>query len=204
MKFFKKEVTISDDNYKLIVEYGDILKCDGKKVINFDECFTTKVGADTADIKPDSVCGQYLQRYPNPDIPHLIDRYKITSARSKSLYQNKTRYESGTILPVDKFLLLAFARLEKDGRGYMRYEEYVECLNKLWEEIDRYHGTDNVYLPILGSGVTRMDKDLTQQELLDIMINSYKISPYRLSKPYELHIVCKKSDEFSLRNISRE
>lgn len=43
--------------------------------------------------------------------------------------------------------------------------------------------------------------DLTQQELLDIMIASYRLHPKKLKKPNTLHIVCKERDGFSLNAI---
>ncbi len=96
---------------------------------------------------------------------------------------------------------MAFTKLDKNGLGCLTYEEYIECLEKLWEQIDLRHGTSDVYLPILGSNIVRFDKDLTQQELLDIMINSYRLSPKRMKKPYTLYIMCKKREGFSLNDI---
>lgn len=96
---------------------------------------------------------------------------------------------------------MAFARLDKAGLGKLTYEEYLECLERLWKETDLYHGTEDVYLPVLGSNITRIDKDLTQQELLDIMIASYRLSPYKLKNPCVLHIICKKRDGFAINDV---
>ena len=80
--------TIKGQNYSIRIEYGNILKkrkC--KRVIDFDECFTTQVGSATADINPTSICGQYLSLHPNLDVQQLIETAHITPARSKSKYQ---------------------------------------------------------------------------------------------------------------------
>ena len=62
----RNKVSIKGNNYKITVEYGDLLKTKKcKRVINFDECFSTHVGDAPADIKPTSICGQYLTA--NPD-----------------------------------------------------------------------------------------------------------------------------------------
>lgn len=59
-------------------------------------------------------------------------------------------------------------------------------------------------ISILGSGNTRMDSGLlNQQELLDIIISSYKLSSHKIKSPYKLHIVCKKNDDFSLNQIGK-
>lgn len=198
---FRKSVTIADSKSLIMVEYGDIIKItDGKKVISFDECFTTSVGDRPQEIKPTSICGQYLAEHPIEDMQSLIQTLGIHST-GVSQYNNLPKYESGTLIPKDDFLLMAFAKLDKNGLGKMTYAQYKDCLNTLWEQIDLYHGTDDVYLPILGSKITRINEALTQQELLDIMISSYRLSPKKLKKPFTLHIVCKERDGFSLNDV---
>lgn len=197
----RRSVAISDTATTIKIEYGDICNItDGKKVINFDECFTTTVSSRPEDIKPESVCGQYLTKYPIDDIQTLIDKTGI-KPKGHSLYGNKERYEHGVLIPRDDYFLMAFAKLDKDGRGFHTYESYLDCLDKLWEQIDLYHGTDDVYLPILGSKITRFDKDLNQQELLDIMIASFRLHPKKLKKPNALHIVCKEREDFSINKV---
>ncbi len=197
----RKEVAISGKTFSIKIEFNDLfkVKC-GKKVINFDECFTTKVGEKPEDIKPDSLCGQYLMKYPINNMQELIDATGLRPIGA-SLYKNRPKYAQGTLIPRDDFLLMAFAELDEKGRGTITYDKYLECLNRLWEQIDLYHGTDDVYLPILGSRITRFDKELTQQELLDIMITSYRLSPKKLKRPSVLHIVCKEREGFSLNNV---
>lgn len=198
----RKTVGFSDSIYKIEIGYGDITTIsNGKKIINFDECFSTNVGDKPGDIKSKSVCGQYLKRYPidGVGIKKLIKTIGVQPV-GKSQFKNKVAYAPGTLLQRDDFLLMAFAKLDEKGLGFHTYESYLECLDKLWEEIDCYHGTDDVYVPILGSRITRFDKDLTQQELLDIMVSSYRLSPKKL-KQNILHIVCQDSDDFSLNKI---
>jgi len=199
----RKEVVLSEANYAIQIEYGNLFKItSGKKVINFDECFTTKVGEAPSDIKPNSVCGQYLSSHPIDNINELIKVAEVKPLREKSKFNGLDRYELGTLIPRGEFLLMAFAKLDENGLGHLTYEEYLRCLNKLWEQIDIYHGTHDVYIPILGSLITRfLDKDLTQQQLLDIMISSYRLSQYKIKRPYKLHIVCTRREGFSLNNI---
>lgn len=201
-KKIRRKVVVRDLNYSVSIEYGDILEIKkGKKVINFDECFTTAVGDKPWEIRKDSICGQYLLKYGPVDICKLIEDAKVQPARSKSNFNNQTRYESGTIVPNKQFLLLAFARLDKDGRGYLTYDEYLKCLNKLWDQIDIYRGTDDVYIPILGSHITRFDVELNQQQILDVMISSYRLSQKRIRNPERLHIVCRKQENFSINDV---
>lgn len=200
---FRRKVCIKGHNYSIYIKYGNLFKMRNcKKVIPFDECFTTSVGNRPSDINPDSICGQYLKENPIQDIKRLIDNIQLVPAKSKSKYQSKECYTSGKLVPNGDDLLLAFAKLDKDGLGRLSREEYIDCLSVLWKEIDKYYGQRDVCIPILGSGVTRINGiSLTQQELLDIIIYSYKLSPYKIKSPYKLYIVCKKTDNFSLNKI---
>ncbi len=201
---FRKSICIKGHNYSIKIEYGDLLEMgDCKKIINFDECYTTSIGDAPADIKPTSICGQYLSKNPIQNMQCLIDNAQLKPAKSKSKYQNKVRYDSGKLVPNDNDLLMAFAKLDKDGVGHFSSrDEFLDCLSLLWKEIDKYYGQKDVCIPILGSGLTRIgDTSPTQQELLDMIILSYKLSPHKIKSPCQLHIVCQKCDDFSLNKI---
>lgn len=205
----RRWITIKGQNYSIKVEYGNILKtrkC--KRVINFDECFTTQVGNATADINPDSICGQYLSLHPDLDVQQLIEAAQITPARSKSKYQHKIRYDSGTIVPNGDDLLMAFAKLDEKGKGrFFSRDEYLECLDLLWKELENYYSEKDVCVPILGAGTTSFDggtgASISKQDLLDMMIWSYKLSSHKIKDPYKLRIVCRKSNGFSINNIGK-
>lgn len=194
---------INGNGYKIVVEYGDIFKkTDCKKVIGFDECYSTKVGELPSDIKASSICGQFLAKYPDEDFKQIVQSSGLEPSKKRSEYQKKECYKSGSIVPYNEYLLLAFTKLDKDGLGRMSREDFLQCLDLLWRELDKYHADQSVAIPILGSGRTNFnDELLSQQQLLDMIIASYKLSPYKMKTPYELHIVCRKDDNFSLYKI---
>lgn len=197
----RKSVEVTGKNFTISIEYDDLFNIEnGKKVVNFDECFNTKVGQMPGDIKPDSICGQYIAKYPIEDMQNLLQLADIHPV-GVSKYNKQPKYKLGTIMPRDNFFLMAFTELDKDGLSRMTYEHYLDCLDFLWQEIDKYHGTEDVYIPIIGSKITRLDKELSQQELLDVMIASYRLSPHKLKNPHTLHIVCKERDGFTLNDI---
>lgn len=175
-----------------------------KRVINFDECYTTRMGDAPSEIKKKPVCGQYLLAKPNINVPQLLSNFGFAIARKKSLFQKQDRYESGTILPNGDDLLLAFALLDESGKGvFQTLKDYTDSLSKLWEELDKYYAMHDVCIPLLGSGISRIGegKPYSKQELLDMIIWSYKMSPYKIKKPYALRIVCMK-DDISLDKIT--
>lgn len=58
----RHSVTIKGDNYTIKVKYGSLLKeTNCKRVINFDECYTTHIGPNPSDIKASS--GKGRQQY---------------------------------------------------------------------------------------------------------------------------------------------
>ena len=61
---------------------------------------------------------------------------------------------------------------------------------------------------MLGSGLTRFDggsgASISQQELLNMMIWSYKLSSHKIKLPHKLMIICKKSGDFSLNKIDSQ
>ena len=206
----RNKVSIKGNNYKITVEYGNLLKTKRcKRVINFDECFSTHVGTAPADIKETSICGQYLTANPNLNIQSLISSSQLEPLKSKSKYQSKERYESGRIVPNGDELLLAFAKLDKNGLGrFFTRDEYLKCLSVLWEEIDKYYGQQDVCIPILGAGLTRIDggsgASIPQQELLDMIIWSYKLSSHKIKSPHRLRIICRRNEDFSLDKIDSQ
>ena len=172
----------------------------------FHNPFRRHIGTAPADIKPTSICGQYLTANPNLNIQLLLSNSHLKPLKSKSKYQGKERYESGRIVPNGDELLLAFAKLDKNGLGrFFTRDEYLECLSVLWEEIDKHYGQQDVCIPILGAGLTRFDggsgASIPQQELLDMIIWSYKLSSHKIKSPCKLRIICRRDQEFSLDKI---
>jgi hypothetical protein len=199
----RRKIFIKGNNYKIKIQYGNLFKMHNcKKIIPFDECFTTSVGDSPADIKHSSICGQYLDENPISDMQGLIDKVQLKPMRSRSQYKNKPRYELGRLVPKDDYLLMPFTKLNQDGLGIISRKEYLDCLSTMWEEIDKYYGQKDVCISILGSGTTRMNGELlTQQQLLDMIIVSYKLSSHKIKLPNKLIIVCRRNDDFSINKI---
>lgn len=197
----RRKVNIKGGNYHIQIKYGNLLRASkGKTIIPFDECFTTNVGKEPGDINPDSICGQYLKEHPIQDMKVLLDQAHLHPASGVSKFQGKTKYISGKLVPNENYLLMSFAKLDEDGLGIMTRQEFLDCLSTLWEEIDKYYGQQDINMPIIGSGVTRLN-DLTQQELLDIIVESYKLSARKIKTPCKLRIICKRRENFSLNKI---
>lgn len=204
-----KKIMIKGRGYSIVIEYGDIFKFKNcQRVISFDECYTICVGTNTADIKRDTICGQYLINNPNLDMDSLIQRSNIIQCRRRSKHNNKICYQPGSIVPNGDDLLMAFTKLDSNGKSLkFTIEDYLKCLEKLWKELDNNYCQKDVCIPVLGSGITRFENGINQsvskEELIELIISSYKLSKYKLKDLSTLHIVCKRSSDFSLDRICK-
>lgn len=206
----RTKVTIKGDNYYICVEYGDIFQGDNcKRVITFDECFTTKIGSAPADINFDSICGKYLRLHPDLNdetMASLIESAQVHPKQTPLKYKSSGRYESGTIVPYGNDLLMAFAPLDEHGKGrFPSRDAYLACLDKLWKNIENHYSEMDVCIPVLGSGTTVFDggsgASISQQDLLDMIIWSYRLSSHKIKAPHKLRIICQRKDNFSLNHI---
>lgn len=200
-------VTIKSDNCEVLVKYGDLFEERGcRRVIAFDECFTTSVGQAPEDIRPNSICGQYLNAHPDLDIEELIKVAKLDPEPVPSKYDNRKRYALGSVVENGGDLLLAFAPLSKFGRAeFSSRDEYLGCLSRLWDEAYLRHGGNDVCIPILGSGAAEFSggfgRPASQQELLDMILRSYFLSYHKIKSRQKLRIVCRRQKGFSLNKI---
>ena len=83
--------------------------------------------------------------------------------------------------------------------------EYVGFLVKLWDEINSVYAQRSVSVPIIGSGITRIKehKTISDEELLKIMLWTFRISETRFKHPAKLSIIIHKSklDQINLFEI---
>lgn len=205
----RKSIILDDGESVIEVKYGDLLEEKGcHRVISFDECYTTRVGSNPEDIKPTSICGQYLSANSDLDIGDLVNRSGLVPESMPSRYAERLCYAPGSVVSAGDDLLVAFARLNEDGRAeFTKRTEYLDCLTRLWDEIYKHCDQRDVAIPILGSGQTSFSggtgKPLTQQELLNMIIWSYKLSANKIKRPQKLRIVCRRQDGFSLNKVDR-
>ena len=198
------KVRIKRKDYCIQVEYGDLYKCKGcQKIISFDECFTTTIGSAPHEIKSMSICGQYLRANPNLDIQSIIDRAGLRPDEGKSKFHDQTKYTSGLVAPNGDDLLMAFAKLDENGRAYFpTKDDYLSALKVMWSEIHKYYQMKDVCIPVLGGGLTRIgDSTPTHQELVDCIIASYKLFAPKIRNPQKLRIICRRKDGISLYRI---
>lgn len=203
------EFLINDSPVEIV--FGDIFTEDGLKVIAFNEFFDTQV-VDRL-VPPSTINGTYLTRYIT-DIAELDNcileddhlRSRITDSTCERSYGKKIKYKLGSIIQKDDFLLTAFAHLDNENRSYLSMRDFIEFLIEFWNEIDIVYAGRTIVIPLLGSGITRFRgyDSITEQELLELLIWSFKVSHIKFQYPSKVKIVIKptKSDKISLFRLS--
>ena len=183
------------------------------KVVAFNEYFDTKV--DDVIISSNTLNGKYLLRLEQPikeldasiaNSPYMQER--IAGKNSKRKEGKIVRYKLGTIYKNKDYLLVALTHFNENNRAQLTLQEYSDCLINMWNEIDNLYNGQTVTLPLLGSGITRFKdcRDITDQELLEIILWTYRISKVKFTYPSCLNIVLDagKKDKINLYKLKGE
>ena len=198
-----RKATLNINNSTLEIDSGDIFEEEGFKVIAFNEFFDTQVGEI---INENTVNGKYILRvYPQiSDLDAIISA--DTHARDCIIEEKRrtgktARYKLGTIIKNGDYFLLAFSRFDETNRAFLEINDYIDCLMNMWNECDIHYGGGTVILPLLGAGITRFRgyENITEQELLEIIIWTFKTSRIRFQYPAKAKVVL---TEDSLKKIN--
>lgn len=182
----------------VVIKSGDIFKEDGLKAIAFNEYFDTRV--DDKIIAKKSLNGQFILNHIddvdklNSDIESDDDLKNSIIGKGVKRKQGKTtKYKLGSsILIDDEYILTAFSRFNKNNQAELTIQEYVNFLLTFWNEINRLYAQRSVTVPVFGSGITRFKngfEDIDINELLRIMIWTFKISKIKFAYPAKLTII---------------
>ena len=167
------------------------------KAIAFNEYFDTKV--DDVIISASSLNGQYIKKYYGQNVQELD---KIIE-KDQHIHENvagrngtrpagkKVKYKLGSVVVVGNYLLVAFSHFDKDNKAYLEINDYISCLLNFWNEVDRVYAGKTVVLPLLESGITRFKgyEGISDQELLELIIWTFKVSRIRFTYPAKAKIV---------------
>lgn len=196
----EKRAVLHFNNSVVEVKIGDIFSEPELKVIAFNEFFDTQV--DERIIASKTLNGIFLkQRQEKIDeIDHAIENNERVKSRAiipddDRLAGKKKRYELGTVCQFEDYLLVAFSKFDKDNRAYLKMRDYIECLITFWNEVDIIYAGRSVSIPLLGSGITRFHdySSISEQELLELIIWSFKISRVKFTYPSKVSIVIHES-----------
>ena len=206
-----RKITINIDNSEVIVKEGDLFKEEGLKVIAFNEYFDTIV--DDIIISKASLNGIFINKFIGDQIKDLdehINKYLndndiLETGVSRKNGGKNTKYKLGKIvLWEDEYILTSFSKFDKDDRARLTMPEYIKFLIEFWDRINCIYAQRNVSVPIFGSGITRIKEHIhiRDEELLKIMLWTFKLSEYRFKYPAKLSIIIHKSNFSDINLLS--
>ncbi|MBQ5516071.1 MAG: hypothetical protein IIT88_03180 [Acetobacter sp.] len=196
------KLVINETN--IIIKSGDIFSQNGIKVIAFNEYFDTRV--DNKIIAETSLNGIFIKRYKGGS--EAIDKeieLDTTLNEEKNIVQKNvdrkqggktTKYKLGSICRVhDDYFLLALTHFDNDNKAYLSFEDYISCLMRMWNELNKYYAGKPISITLLGSGITRFNGNVfSHQDILEFIIMTYKVSKIKLTStltiviyPYDLN-----------------
>lgn len=206
-----QDIEIDIEGSEVIVKAGNIFEQEGLKVIAFNEYFDTQV--DDKIISSKSLNGIFINKYFSNNVS-LLDGYidNYTFEDENTLENNihrqngkKQKYKIGTICLYEDFILTAFSKFDDKNRAILTMPEYLEFLIKFWDEINRVYAQKSVTVPIFGSGITRIKehRNISDEELLKIMLWTFRISEMHFKYPAKLTIIIHKDkiDKINLLDI---
>ena len=206
-----EEVNLDVEGSTVSVKKGDIFKQRGFKVIAFNEYFDTQV--DDKIISQQSLNGIFITKHleiPVPELDKYIENYSFDD--DETLEENtarrfgkKTRYSIGTVCVYNEYLLTAFSKFDDQNRAWLTMPDYLSFLIRFWDKVNRVYAQKSVSVPIFGSGITRIKehKNISDEDLLKIMLWTFRISEMRFKYPAKLHIIihASKIDRINLLDI---
>ncbi len=182
----KNGIDLNIRGINVSIKIGDIFKANGWRVIAFNEYFDTVV--DDVIIAHNTINGKFIDNYVGDidDLNQVIcsetDDYTRLKRRSKN---NKIVYPLGRIITYqNQYMLLAFTHFD-NNQAHLSQSDFEDCLRKMWGEISRTYANRPVYIPLLGSGITRFDDSAykSNTDLLKCMLCTLKNSGVKINQP---------------------
>jgi hypothetical protein len=186
------------------IKFGNIFDEKAElKAIAFNEYYDTQV--DNIIVAEKSLHGQYIKKYfadNVSDLDSIIDsspnlQEAMVSENVDRPVGKKRRYRLGTVVPVEGHLLIAFSRFDQENKAFLEMADYISCLLNFWNEVYRVYGQRTVALTVLGSGITRFNPKghIADQELLELILWTFKVSRITIKHPARIKIVIFPKDD---------
>lgn len=178
-----KSIDIKINRVSITIKYGDLFKEEGLKVIPVNEYFDTIV--DNKIISTSTIHGKFiLSKYPSSQHLSILDSEINKELEHIEFKENRNRYlGKNKIYPVStsveiggEYILTAFTRYNEENIPYLNNDDYLLFLYKFWDEINKINSGRVVNVPLLGTGLSRIMPNFSEQDFLEQLIWSIKTS----------------------------
>jgi hypothetical protein len=190
-------ININIDGSSVNIKCGNLFLEKGLKTIPFNEYFDTVV--DDKIISNKSLNGIFINKFFQDKVNELdnyitdnSDNSDIINAQYPRVRGGKNvKFELSTLFVYDDFIITAFAKFDEHNMATLSMPDYIEFLINFWDRVNRIYAQKNVSVPIFGSGITRLKehKNISDEDLLKIMLWTFKLSEMKFKHPAKLTIV---------------
>lgn len=214
-------INLNINNSEIEIKIGDIFKESGVKVIAFNEYYDTIV--DDKIISKKSLNGIFIDKIGNRKLKELDDLIKNDTDLEKNhkldynssrISGKKQKYRLGSILEYeyDKnkeeiYFLTAMTKFDDNNRAILSFKEFINFLLEFWNNIDIKYNNRTIVIPVLGTGITRFKEkiDISDQELLNLIIWTFKLSKIKFTYPSKIKIIVhnSKRDKINFYNLKQ-
>jgi len=194
-----KSIKIKIRQTRIVIKEGDLFSESGQKVIAFNEYFDTQV--DDIIIAKGSLNGQFITKNITDvkEFDNYIRRFLRKNDKTPTLVDNrrktgkKEKYELGTVVAYNDYFFVAYAKFDEKNRAYLNKEDLARVYINMWTEIDRYKACNSIVMPVLGSNGMVRKIGFTPQQMIEMLLWSFRISDIDLTRTATLKIVVHKS-----------
>ncbi|MGN1263499.1 MAG: macro domain-containing protein [Prevotella sp.] len=201
--FTLKGISITVGDNEVQIRRADIFKQKGLKLIPFNEYFDTQV--DDITIAYNSLNGKFIEEYVK-DINQLrntiLNTPEVSGFQPKNI-NGKKQYPLGHIIKFGEYLLLAFSHFDENKTANLSHTDYEKCLIKMWKEIDRVYANTPIFIPLLGSGITRFTDTPHKDNfsLAKCLLCTLKMSGVHLKQPITICLTKDTMDEINIYEL---
>jgi Domain of unknown function (DUF6430) len=175
---------LSNPDVALNIVSGNLFDQDTHLAIGFSDTFDTSI-ADDRIIHSSSVQGQLLRQVYHNNQDRLDELLAaalagippvFTEARSDKPYGKLVRYPLGTVAvlgePRRLIFAIAYGRMGNDLVAHAPVEDLWYCYTRLWDAVYRHGQRGTLSVPLMGSGLARIDT-LDRGNLLQLILLSF-------------------------------
>lgn len=193
-----KKIKLNIKGSDFIIKQGDIFLQEGLKVINFNEYFDTIV--DNKIIAKNSLNGKFITEKVkdleklDSTIDEQLLNFNTTEVTRKNGGKNK-KYDLGTIVEYEDYLLTAMTKFDDNNKANLTLREFLSFLMNFWNNLNIIYANRKVNITLFGSSCLNRITDsyeITEQELLEIIIWTFKISKIKFKYPNDITLILTK------------
>lgn len=177
-QIFRDSISMQIRQTPVSVNCGNIFEFEGFHVIGCDTHFDTRV--DDIVVSKRSLHGQLVLEHGKKDEIEKLVKAKAMDLGLSANDQGQFDFPLGTVIRYDStkdhktYLMLAMTEIRKEGDKYKSYTtmaKFEHMLMRMWQEIDGLYASNDVILPLLGSGISRFkDGPKSNEALLRCML----------------------------------